>query len=447
MNTPIFDFVKRYANSDITRMHMPGHKGKAFIGCEKLDITEIDGADVLYSANGIIEKSENNATKLFGSAHTYYSTQGSTLCISAMLSLIAMQTPLRKTHILAARNVHKAFVHAAALLDIDVSWVYSKNASHICSAKISADDIENAIENSPKNIDAVYITSPDYLGIMLDIESIGAVCHKHNMHLLVDNAHGAYLAFRKENIHPINLGADMCCDSAHKTLRVLTGGAYLHISKNAAHFCNNARRALSLFASTSPSYLILQSLDLCNDYLENCFKSQLDDCIEKTTRLKKQIEYLGFSIAKSEDLKIVVSAGKCGYSGTELADIIRKHGVECEFCDDDYIVFMTSPQNDDSDFEKLLYAFSQIKPALPIEEGVFTENIPHKQALSIRQAVFSNHEIIDTKNACGRICALPLVGCPPAVPIVISGEVVTQNDIELFKKYKIDKIEVVCKGK
>lgn len=446
MNTPIVDFVEKYADAELSRMHMPGHKGKSFLGCESFDITEIDGADVLYSPNGIIEQSENNASELFNTAHTYYSTQGSSLCINAMLAIIAMDKPLQKTHILAARNVHKAFVHAAALLDLDVNWVYPQSFSHICSADITADDIEKAIAESDKAFDAVYITSPDYLGQTLDIRKISDVCRKHGIPLLVDNAHGAYLAFCESNEHPINLGADMCCDSAHKTLPVLTGGAYLHISKKSAHYCKNARRALSLFASTSPSYLILQSLDLCNNYLENHFRAQLAECIAKIDRLKDKIKSCNSYVLDGESLKIVIDAKKSGYTGTQLGDLLRHSGIECEFCDDDFLVLMTSPQNNDNDYAKVYNAFSQLKPKAAIENNILPHNLPHKCELSIRQAVFSKHETADVENACGEICAMPLVSCPPAVPIVISGEVITHNDIELLKKYRIDKIEIVSKG-
>ena len=118
MTTPIADFVKNYALRDLSRFHMPGHKGKALLGCESLDITEIDGADVLYSAGGIIDESESNASALFGTKHSFYSTEGSSLAIKAMLALIKKRTPTgERTTVLAARNVHKAFIYACALLD------------------------------------------------------------------------------------------------------------------------------------------------------------------------------------------------------------------------------------------------------------------------------------------------------------------------------------------
>ena len=325
MKTPIADFVKKYSESEVSRFHMPGHKGKEFLGCERLDITEICGADVLYSASGIIEASEKNAAFLFGTEHSFYSTEGSTLAIKAMLAIIKKNTPAgKRTRILAARNAHKAFIYACALLDLAVEWIYPDNFDHLCACQISAKKLEEAI--CAAQPDAVYITSPDYLGNLSDIESFSDICHKHGIPLLVDNAHGAYRAFLKNSCHPIALGADMCCDSAHKTLPVLTGGAYLHISKNySAPSCDEIRSILALFASTSPSYLILQSLDLCNAYLAEQFTKRLAECVKRAAELKEELKKLGFPALDTEELKIVFSSENCGYSGNELADILRQN--------------------------------------------------------------------------------------------------------------------------
>ena len=136
MNTPIFDFVRSYAEKNTARFHMPGHKGKGFIGCEQFDITEIKGADELFSANGIIAESEKNASSLFGTAKTLYSTEGSSLCIRAMIYLAATEsTEKRRKYILAARNVHKAFIYALALCDVDVVWISGKTDS-VCSCDV-----------------------------------------------------------------------------------------------------------------------------------------------------------------------------------------------------------------------------------------------------------------------------------------------------------------------
>ena len=273
MDTPIVDFVRGYAQSGISRLHMPGHKGQSLLGFEPLDLTEIRGADELYEPEGIIAQSEANATRLFGTQHTYYSTEGSSQCIRAMLCLALQAAPRtgKRPVLLAARNAHKALLYAAALLDFDIRWLWpaAENAGALCSCPISAQMLTTALQEltgQGSTPFGVYVTSPDYLGGMQDIRALSAVCDTFGMPLLVDNAHGAYLRFLPgEPLHPIALGAAMCCDSAHKTLPVVTGGAYLHLGENAPVQEEAAvRGALALFGSTSPSYLILQSLDACN---------------------------------------------------------------------------------------------------------------------------------------------------------------------------------------
>ena len=136
MRTPIFDFVKAYADSNTSRFHMPGHKGKGPLGCERLDITEIDGADVLSHAEGIIAESERCAAELFGTAGTFYSAEGSTLCIKAMLAMaVGISREGKIARVLAARNAHKAFIYACAMLDIDVEWIYPDQAEHLLYAR------------------------------------------------------------------------------------------------------------------------------------------------------------------------------------------------------------------------------------------------------------------------------------------------------------------------
>ena len=221
MTTPIADFIENYIKNDMSRLHMPGHKGTLY----SEDITEVKGADALYEADGIIAKSEQNATKIFGTKQTLYSTEGSSQCIKAML-MLALNNRENKSErplVLAARNVHKAFISAAALIDFDVKWLMPKTTDSLCKCIISKEQLKETLENSAKKPNAVYITSPDYLGNIADIRGLSEVCKEFDIPLLVDNAHGAYLKFLGN--HPIDLGADMCCDSAHKTLPVLTGGA------------------------------------------------------------------------------------------------------------------------------------------------------------------------------------------------------------------------------
>ncbi len=444
MNTPICDFVKKYAKQKSTRLHMPGHKGKGFFGVEKFDITEIDSADVLYSANGIILESEKNAGKLFNTAKTFYSTEGSSLSIRAMLYLTKLYLTQNGQNItiLAGRNAHKTFVTAAALLNINVKWLYSKENTDLLSCNITAKDIEEYLQKS--KVGAVYLTTPDYLGNILNIKEIAKVCKKYKVLLIVDNAHGAYLNFLQNSLHPIYLGADMCCDSAHKTLPVLTGGGYLHISKKAPkEFVNNAESAMSIFATTSPSYLILQSLDMANSYLYNGYKEKLNCFIEKVNALKQTLINNGINLVGDEPLKITISTKQMGYFGNELKDILLSFNIVAEYYDNDYLVLMLSLEND-KDLKKIEKALLQI----PKKEAINIlppKMVKPKKVCSLNKALFSDSEELPLSKAAGRVLAAPTVSCPPAIPVAVCGEEITKEVIEIAKYYNIKTLKVIKK--
>lgn len=442
MKTPIANFVKEYAENNMTRFHMPGHKGKSFLGCEEYDITEVKGADALYEAEGIIAESEANATELFGTARTLFSTEGSSQCIRAMMYLIVNEYKKGKRPVvLAARNAHKAFLYAAALIDFDVKWIWPEEMHSLCSCKLSPEMVEEALEAMEEVPAAVYITSPDYLGGQADIKGIAEVCHKYGTILAVDNAHGAYLHFLKTPTHPIDLGADICCDSAHKTLPVLTGGAYLQISKQApASFVKNAKQAMVLFGSTSPSYLTLSSLDLCNRYLNEMYKARLSFMIGKIQSSKRRIRENGWIVEETEPLKITIKTPET-LSGVRLAEMLRNYNIESEYADESYLVCMISPENYPEELDYLVECLGE--NVYGAAADVKMSSLRSEQVMTIREAIFATRETISVENAAGRICGAPVVSCPPAIPIVVSGERITLEAIELFKYYGISKIEVV----
>ena len=348
MKTPIVSFLKSYQEKSPVRMHMPGHKGAGILGFEGMDLTEISGADELFAAEGIIKESEQNASNLFG-CPTYYSTQGSTLCIQTMCTILCQDAKSKgkKPKILAGRNAHRSFIHAAALLDFDIEWLYGD--SDYLSCKISPETLENEIvENHPT---AVYLTNPDYLGNLLDMSALAFVCKKHNVLLAIDNAHGAYLRFLEDSLHPIDLGADLCCDSAHKTLPVLTGGAYLHLSDSLNQvWKNDVKHFMEFFSSTSPSYLIMASLDAANDVLDHTFRNSLSECIKSVDLLKNTLVQHGYTILSGEPMKITIATKEFGYTGNEIADFLMNCDIYPEFYDTDYIVLMPSPYNTKDDF-------------------------------------------------------------------------------------------------
>lgn len=431
MTTPICDFLKYYADSGFTRCHMPAHKGIL----NKYDITEIKGADSLFEASGIILESERNMSRLYSSEASFYSASGSTLCIQAML--LAMKYEERK--IIAVRNAHRAFINAAALLNLDVEWILPDYKTGILSGEISINQIEEKLKHNSNS--CLYITSPDYTGRMADISSISEICHKYNATLLVDNAHGGHLHFLPESRHPIYLGADICCDSAHKMIIGLTGAAVLHTSN--PKYADILRHCMSMFASTSPSYLILASLDLCCKYIDEKIRADISDNLKYIDSFRSNFKEL---VSECGDpFHITLNAYKQDFSGDELAELLRKSGIECEYSDDNITVLLMSPLNKAEDYKIITEGLNKaIETAEKkhIDDMPFLKKLPEK-AMNIAEAVYSPCEEIPVEYAEGRICASVKVPCPPAVPIAVSGEIINSECIEIYKRYGITKVMVI----
>ena len=449
MTTPIRDFVLSYAEKAPLRLHMPGHKGASLLGFEQFDITEVAGADSLYEADGIIRESEKNASLLFG-CPTYYSTEGSSQCIRAMLYLVmlhAKEQGVDRPLILAGRNAHKTFLSAVGLLDLDVEWLYPEHEHGYLDCPVSPLGLTDALvrlETEGRLPSAVYLTSPDYLGNMVDIEGLAAVCHGFGVLLAVDNAHGAYLKFLSPSLHPMDLGADLCCDSAHKTLPVLTGGAYLHIGSHLPMSLRaQVKQALCLFGSTSPSYLILQSLDVANAVMaDGGFTASLTETARRVEACCLRLRERGLSAHCHEPLKLTVYPTLYGYTGVEVAAYLRKNGIECEFADPDSLVLMFTPAITEADTAR----FTEMLTSLPKGEPLLLcppPLIPPQRVMSVREALLSPAEVLPISECVGRVAAAATVGCPPAVPIVVSGERIGESAAACFAYYGIEVCSVV----
>ena len=445
METPICDFIRDYVINAPLRLHMPGHKGKSHLGFEDLDITEVQGADSLYHASGIIKESEANATSLFGTAGTFYSTEGSSHCIRAMIHLLKLWKG--DGYVLAGRNAHSSFISALALNNVDVGWLYPHGESSYLSAVVTPEVLEKTLRSVDKKPICVYVTSPDYLGNMCDISTLAQVCERYGTILAVDNAHGAYLKFLKDDLHPISQGAHICCDSAHKTLPALTGGAYLHVSKKApAFFLENAKNALAIFGSTSPSYLTLSSLDKLNEYLADGYKQSLDSFLKELSTLCEKSTLVRLaSVANNtlrEPMKIALETRKVGYRGGDFAEILESQGVICEFYDEDYVVLMPSPDNSKKELKALFSVLNKIPIKSPLQATSQALCRPRRK-MSPKEAAFAPRELVPIDNALGRILAVSCVSCPPAVSLIVSGEEFDKATIDLCKKFGFESFWVV----
>ena len=440
MNTPIYDFLQNYSKKNTLRCHMPGHHGRhiseELSELYRLDITEISGADSLFEAEGIILESEENTAALYNCGATLFSAGGSTACIQAMLGAMRLEN----RHIIAVRNVHRAFLNSCVLLGLDVTWIMPDYTDGILSGVVDMAAIENALAENPHS--CLYVTSPDYTGRIADISAMAELCHRYGAKFVVDNAHGAHLHFLPKSMHPISLGADMCCDSAHKMLPALTGGAFLHVKDK--RYKPILKQTMGMFASTSPSYLIMMSLDLCNRYMAEKIRGDIEDNLRYIRDFRQRFSNR-LIFTESEPFHITIKAAESGFDGEEFAENLRKYGAECEYAHKDTVILLMSPMNIRADYERLgniveksleLTRKSDIKPL----------NIPPVlpvKAMSIRAAALAENEQIPIEKATGRICASVKVPCPPAVPIAASGEIIDENCVKIFKSYGISSVIVV----
>ena len=425
MNTPIHDFLENYAKSGTVRLHMPGGKGLMY----PYDITEISGADELYDCAGIIRASERNAAALFGAADTCYSCGGATLAIQAMLSAACEVTGKRK--IAAGRFSHKSLVNAAILLDLDITWIYPEE---FLGCALPNDAAEAAIDSDTA---AVFVNSVDYLGGEADIAALSEVCKKRGVLLLTDNAHGAYKVFTGD--HPLRLGADMTADSAHKTLPAITGTAYLHLADSV--FFAPAKAAMSLFGSSSPSYLMLDSLDLCNAYISEKRTEALRTA-DLVSGLKRTLAADGVALRESDAMRITIDANALGYTGYELAALMRENGAECEMSGMRYVVLLFSVVQPEHDFERTAEILRDIPRKTPLAPKTAPVFRPERK-LSPREAYFAAKKSVPVMQSVGRICAEVCSPCPPCVPVVMPGELIGEEEAKFLADCGVEKMPTV----
>ncbi len=456
--SPLGKFIEEYKNSDPVRLHMPGHKG-AF-GYED-DITEIAGADSLYEACGVLSEAEEDAARLFGSRRTFLSAEGSSQVIKAMCFLALKH--FRKNGgeaehpvILASRNAHKSFICASMLLGFDIRWMSPEDTDFsLCRCELHPETLEahiNALneESQKKNrksmLAAVFVTSPDYLGNLLDIQALASIAHRHGLLFLCDNAHGAYLKFLGTDLHPLSLGADMTSDSAHKTLPVLTGGALLHISKNAPEGLeDDAKNALLMFGSTSPSYLIMQSVA---EGLKLINREGYEETAEDLRAVKEKLASFGYRLYGNEPLKIVIDLRGCALRGPELSDLFRKQGIECEYADPDFLVTMWTPYNSPKDMLRFTEAAEKISASTDLSRSLEAQKILFKipkVRYMPREIMYLPHRTLssDDPSLIGKTAADALIACPPAVSPIVGGEVFDENIVKILRYYGFKTAEVL----
>ncbi len=287
--------------------------------------------------------------------------------------------------------------------------------------------------------DALFLTNIDYYGGTCRASDPG-------IPVVVDNAHGSYLkfvskaGFGREYLHPMEFGFPVIsAESAHKTLPALTGAAYLHFSKGADY--SRAKEMTALFGSTSPSYLVMESLDKVNGRLLSDPDSVNRACAS-VAGLKQRLTALGFTLKRSDPLRITINARAWGWSGTEFAAFLRAHGAECEMADENYVVLLFSAITSPDDCQRAEVSLELIprRTAKPLAEYPV---IRPKQETSIREAVFAKQHSVSVDEANGKVCGGIQVSCPPGIPIVMPGERIDSEAVEALKLYGVKSVEIL----
>ncbi len=432
MSTPLYSALLRHREGGRASFHTPGHKNSLSAlpaDLYSLDFTELPDTDSLFEASGPILEAEEQAAVLFGTKRTCLSAGGCTLCIQAMLRLAAPYGG----KVLCGRVVHRSAVNAMALLGIEPVWTMPRG-------------IAAEVGRHPE-VRAVYVTSPNYYGQLLDIPAIAKECRARDIPLLVDNAHGTHLMFTRPKLHPLSLGASMTADSAHKTLGVLTGGAWLQIGDKA--YADEAKSAMALFGSTSPAYPVMASLDLAREWLEthpDAF-AKLQDTVEDI-RLAAVSRGIALPEGPCDPARVTLDVSSVGLTGAQAAERFRAAGVEPEYADSSYVVLIPSPFNTPEDFGRLKVAVLSLPAGrpLPVADTVrfampFPEIVP--AAVPLREALLAETKTVPLDGACGQIAAEAACPCPPGVPVVMPGERVTKEASDFLRNYGFLQIKVL----
>lgn len=435
--TPILSALKAHDKLGRSSLHTPGHKCSGFLpdNLLRLDYTELPDTDALYEASGAILESERMLSSLFGAGRSLISAGGCTLAIQTMLALASQ----RGKKILMARNSHRSAVAACALLGLEPVWLYPKG---ICSFTGRTDpaDVSAALRRDP-DIAACYITSPTYYGELSDIKSIADICHSFGAWLLVDNAHGSHLAFMREDLHPLHLGADMTACSLHKTLPVLTGGALLNLRDSSLG--DRAKAAMSLFGSTSPSYPIMCSIELCAKYLREGGAEEYARLADTVSELKALAAARGIALPEGEcdPLRLTLGTYSVGLTGEAQQRYFEDHGIDCEFCDGSSAVMIFTPFNTPEDIDRVRRAIGEMPVSGSVPPEV-PETFEAEQVISVRDAVLSPKETLSVRESVGRIAADIRCPCPPGVPIVMPGERITDEAARAMLLAGIEEVTV-----
>lgn len=449
----LYQKLEKYSKKDIVPLHMPGHKRNTkMLGTQlpyNIDITEIDGFDDLHHADGIIKNIQEKAQKIYNTKKSFLLINGTTCGILAGIRSFVK----KNDKILVARNCHKSVYHAIELNELKPIYVMPKTNEDGINLGITPKEVKNKIKENP-DVKLVVLTSPTYEGIISNIKEIVKICHENKIPVLVDEAHGAHLKFmnKTKELSAVDAGADIVVQSVHKTLPALTQTSLLHINGNMVNE-EKLKHELSIFETSSPSYILMASIENCLDFLqqnENMFEKyeeNLEYFYSKTKEIKK-LEILKNKLTDQyfDDGKIVIITTKTNITGKELSEILRKkYKIELEMSSVNYAIAMTSVCDSKENVERLINALIDIDTKLEIQKmpKYEFENILPIISKSIYEAEKEDKFVkIDYRKVEGRISKEYMWVYPPGIPIITPGEIISKDIINLLEQISEAGLEI-----
>lgn len=450
--------LQEYSQSEMYPFHMPGHKRrlKETADAYSMDITEIDGFDNLHQAEGIIKQAQERAARLYGAKQSFFLVNGSTVGI---LTAISALTEKGDT-ILMARNSHKSAYNAVFLWELETEYLYPRITKQGIQSAIAPEDVKKALQENPQ-IKAVFLTSPTYEGVVSDIQRIAEIVHEKNIPLIVDEAHGAHFGFSKGFPESaVQRGADIVIQSLHKTLPVLTQSALLHIGTDRVSV-QKIKKYLSIYQTSSPSYVLMASIDAGNRLLESEGGELFKAYERKMQQFRKEMKCLKHLhvITKEEMLsqgvydmdmsKIVITVGASNLSGESLMQKLRQeYHLELEMSSAYYVLAMTSIMDDETAYERLATALKEIDEQLfeqkKNDSGQFIETLYGKRetVCSVYKAEQYGQKQIPLLKAVGEVAKDFVFLYPPGIPILVPGERISEDVIKKLKESKEKKLNL-----
>ena len=437
-NETLQETLGTYARENPARFHMPGHKGRGLSGfwrdeLQLWDVTELSNTDNLHAPQGAIAEAQNSMAKAYGAKASFFVVNGGTNAVQAMILALEEEDKL-----LLARDCHRSAVSGAALRGIETSYISPRydEASGLLGM-VTPEDLDLALTQTGAT--AVLVTTPNAYGLCADVDGLAQAAHRHGALLMIDGAHGAHYPFSEALPRSLGGYADLFAHSQHKTMDALTQAASLHLGE-----CRitpeRLRRALAMTETTSPSYLLMASLDW-SVYMarRRDWTGQVSRCM----RLEEQIEAIdglcvfhepiGIGVYERDRTRIVVDVTQRGYTGYEAQAILEENNIYLEMADARRLVLITTPNDEPAWYEQLLKVLADLPKRTPrqkISRGEEIRFAANEQKMRIREATFAKTRTIPLEEAEGRVAAEPIGIYPPGIALVMPGEVIDRRAID-----------------